>query len=218
VLAGIPIWALSTQVDDFAFDTNPQSREFALQTFQQNASLTILVGALLVMSRTIAFDRERQFVRFLFAQPVRPWAFYLQRFLIGLVVFAACYILVPVGWSQFVVPVPVMGTIWATLTTGLLVGSLAMLCAAITQRDGIPLIVVVLGAGILGQIVQSDLAPTWAEWLWHLLPPITKAGRLREAWLGGTAPPLEYLPLILGYSAGMLASALVIVKRAPLVR
>lgn len=218
VLTGLPLWALSSKVEAFEFDTNPQAREFALQAFQGNASLTILLGSLLIMTRTIGWDRERQYVRFLFAQPVMPWAFYLQRFVVGLLLFTGVYAVVPVGFSQLVLPVPLLGTLLAVLVTGLLIGSLAMLCSAITQRDGIPIIVTVIGAGLLGQLERAEALPTWAEWLWHLLPPISKAGALRDAWLAGREVPLEHLPLVLGYSVGMIVAALIIIKRAPLVR
>lgn len=217
-VAGVPLWSISKSVNGFDVVNNPQSRLFAEQSFRGVAGLTILLGALLMMSRSVAFDRERQYVRFLFAQPVVPWQFYLQRYVLGLALFTLCYAIVPLGWSRLVIPVPVLGTMLGVLVTASLIGALAMLVAAITQRDGVPIIAIIVGASVLGQLHNADALPTWAEWLYYALPPIGPAAALRDAWLAGTDAPLEHLPLVLGYTVGMLVSALVIVKRAPLVR
>src|SRR5690606_30056174 len=51
------------------------------------APLCLTLGAFLFMTRSIAEDRERSYVRFLFAHPVAPAGFYLSRFVVGLLTF-----------------------------------------------------------------------------------------------------------------------------------
>lgn len=219
VLTGLPLWGMTTGTEGFDLATNPQAQAFASQLFQGNAGLTILIGGLLLMNRTIGLDRERQHVRLLFAHPVAPEAFYLQRYLVGLVLLVAIFASVPLVYSWLAVPVPVFGTIRATLLVGALVGALGVLLSAITQRDGIPLLALLLITTTLHELRKTDVLPDWADALTFALPPIGFAVDYAGAWLRGEAGPAgNGLVLVIGYTVGLLAAGLWVVRRAPLVR
>lgn len=218
VLGGLPLWGMAASSEEFDF-ANPQVQAIALQMFQGNAGLCIVIGGLLLMTRTVALDRERQHVRVLFAHPVSPEWFYLQRYIVGLLCFLLFFVSVPLVYSWLAVPVPVLGTIKAAALLGALVGALGLLCAAITQKDGLVLLALLLISTTLHELRKSDVLPSWAEVVTWALPPIGFGTDLVSLLLrDAPLPDGNALWLVLGYTVGLLAAALFIIRRAPLVR
>lgn len=218
VLGGLPLWGMVAGNPEFDL-ANPQVQAIAQQMFQGNASLCIVIGGLLLMTRTVAQDRERQHVRILFAHPVPPALFYLQRYLLGLLCFLVLFVSVPLVYSWLAAPVPVLGTIKAAALLGALIGALGLLCAAITQKDGLVLLALLLISTTLHELRTSDVLPRWAELVTWALPPIGFGTDLVSLLLrDAPLPDGNELMLVGGYTVGMLAAALFIIRRAPLVR
>lgn len=218
VLGGLPLWGMAAGNEEFVF-TDPQVQEVVRQMYQGNVSLCLVIGGLLLMTRTVALDRERQHVRVLFAHQVPPAMFYLQRYVVGLLLFVALFSIVPLTFSWLALPVPVLGTLKAAALLGALVGALGLLCAAITQRDGLVLLALLLISTTLHELRKADVLPGWAEAIAWALPPIGFGTDLGSLLLRDAALPSgNALVLVIGYTLGMLATALLVIRRAPLVR
>lgn len=219
-IVGLPIWSLVDRGGIEAIRAPGDLHQNVTQLYGQMMTLAMTLGALLVASGFVALDREKGHVRFLFSTPVVAWQFYLQRYLIGVAAFIACYSLVPLGFGWLVFPVPVMAVVASTALYAFLLGSLAMLAGAITRHDG----GVVIGVALVGSILQALVRsaggelPAWMIWLSKGLPPIDTADQLRTAWLSGTSYATSDLTFVLGWSLAMLVVALYTIKRAPLVR
>ncbi len=217
VMAGLPLWGMASEIDVSIFSRDARFQEIALRLWPGTAELCITIGSILLMSGSFALDREKQHVRILFANQVPPAMFYLQRFAVGLGLFALSFTLVPVMFSQ-IVTVPVLGTLLALLLTAFFIGSLALLIGACTQRDGLVFIAVYLVSNILQGLTQGGMGPNWLRGFAWILPPVKQLSDFSGAWLGGRTVEPTDLVLVLGYGVGMLVSALVLIKRAPLVR
>jgi hypothetical protein len=217
-IAGLPLYAFMSSQELTDFTSDPRATELALQAYDGAVSLAMLIGAFLLMGNSSALDRDKLHVRFLFAHPVAPEAFYLQRFLVSLVVSTVIFAAVPLVFSWLAVPVPVLGTLKAYLVIQLLIGSLAALCGAITARDGLVLIITYIASNVLQQLDRAEQLAPWLSTLSKGLPPIGAMERTADALIAGTAIVTNELILVAGYALGLLLVALVIVKRAPLVR
>ncbi len=217
-VAGLPLYGFMSSQEISDLSSDPRATELALQVYDSAVSLAMLIGAFLLMGNAVAFDRDKLHVRFLFAHPVAPEAFYLQRFVVAVVISTTLFVAVPVGFSWLAVPVSVLGTLKAYLIVQLLIGSLAVLWGSITARDGLALIITYLTTSILQQLDRADQLSPWLSTLSKGLPPIAAMERVADALMAGTGLVTNELILVVGYGLGMLVAALVIVKRAPLVR
>jgi hypothetical protein len=218
LLAGIPLGTMTRDGGLASVATDPRMREFGTSLYLNFGSLAMTLGAVLQTSNVVALDRERQYYRFLFAHQVAPWMYYLQRYVVGIVLFVALFMLVPIVYSQVVLPVSILGALKAAVLFGTFVGSLALLCGAFTKRDGLALIGTYLVAASLQPPVVYAALPTWAQWLSKLLPPAHAAAEVRDAWMKGTTAVSADLWLTLGWTAGMLVTALFVIRRLPLAR
>lgn len=180
--------------------------------------LCLTLGAFLFMTRSIAEDRERQYVRFLFAHPVRPADFYLTRFVVGLVVFAACFVPVPLAARAFGADVSIVNALMALVAMFVLIGGLTTLCAALTNKDGVALIATYVGVQLLQRLASQDILYDWARPFARGLPPIGSLDPLLRSLLSGGDWPVTDLVHVIGYGLGLLAAGLLVIRRAPLVR
>ncbi len=217
VLAGIPLGTFAAQTGVPLFGGQERIQALALSLWSSTSSLCILIGSVLLMNGSFSLDREKQHVRVLFAHPVRPELFYLQRFAVGLVLFAASFTLVPVIFSQ-IVTVPVLGTLLALLLSAFFIGSMLLLIGAVTQKDGLVFILVYMFSSVLQAVTQGGGGPEWMRGLAWFLPPVRQLSNFSSAWLAGRTVEPADLVLVVGYGIGMFVSALVLIKRAPLAR
>ena len=217
VMAGLPLAAFADQTEISVFGGDPRLQDVALGIWNATASLCITIGSILLMSGAFALDREKQYVRVLFAHQVPPAMFYLQRFAVALTLFAVSFSLVPVMFSQ-VATVPILGTVLALLLTAFFLGSMLMLIGSVTQRDGAVFIGIYLVSQILQGFTAQAIGPKWMHFISWALPPVRQVGEFSKAWLNGRTVAPQDLVLVLGYGIGMLFSALYLMKRAPLVR
>lgn len=216
VLGAMPIATFANARGIDALQLPGEEQRQALMIYTQMLMLCITLGSIVVASGIIALDRERQYFRFLFSHPVVPWQFYLQKYLISALLFALVMMVIPVGFSLVVTDVPVLAVALSSLLYALLYGSLAMLCGALLNKDGIAFIAVIVVSSSLQETRQ--LLPTWLAHVADALPPFKVADGVRRALLNGAAVDTGDLLHVIAYSAGMLVAALVFVRRAPLAR
>lgn len=218
VVGGLPMffWLREQEVIDLV--NNGQQADFVRGVFESVSGLAIVLGAFLFMSQSVALDRDRQYLRFLFSQPVAPHLFYLQRFLVGLVLFLAVYAPVPLIIDGFLVDVATGGTLAAMAIALTLVGGLTVLAGAISHRDGLVVILVYIVSRTMQQLSEQDLIADWLDPVVAALPPIQVMSSLNQALIAGASWEWSAVFHSVGYGLGMLAVGLYIIRRAPLVR
>jgi hypothetical protein len=212
----LPLWSVWSMHGMEAMRTG-SNQGAAAGIYTSVLGLSMTLGAMVAVSGIIAMDRDRQYFRFLFSHQVPPWAYYLQRYVLAAVLFVATMLLIPAGYGAVVSPVPVLAVGAASLLYMLLYGSLAMLCGALLNRDGVAFI----GIVIIGNVIQGipdEAAPAWLRVIGDALPPFSGLGELRDALLREAPLDRGDLLHVLLYSLAMLAAALFIVRRAPLAR
>lgn len=218
LLGGLPLWTIARQQSLEALQQPGRIQDAALQIYAQAMGMAMTLGAIVLMSGLASLDRDRGHVRFLFAQPVAPWRYYLQRFVVGAGLFVACFALVPLGFSAVVTEVPVVPALQGAALYALVYGALGTLCSAAWNKDGVAFILVIVLARTLQQLATTGALPGWLEGVAHALPPLHAADTVRDAWLAGRALAGNDLVLVLGYAAGMLVSALLLIRHRPLAR
>jgi ABC-type polysaccharide/polyol phosphate export permease len=218
LMASPTLMAMRAQQPELDLSTDPAGIQLATAVFQNMAVLSIWLGGLLMMTDVIATDRDRQFYRFLFAKPVVPWRFYLQRFVVGLAAFVGVYALVPALYSWLVSPVPIAHTLLAVGLMGLLIGGIATLVGALTRRDAFVTVIVYMVTSVLQGASEADALADWMDPIVELLPPIAKFTAARAMLLQGLMPDAEVLWHVGLYGAGLVALGLFLVKRLPLAR
>lgn len=216
-LGGFPLWALANQVGLDAMGVPGSSENStAMQMYSTMLSLSITLGSIVVASGIIALDRERQYYRFLFSHPVVPWQFYLQKYLLTAALFGLAMMVIPLVYSAVVADVPVLGVAAAAILYAFIYGSLAMLCGALLNKDGIAFIGVIVVTSVLQESAQ--MLPGWLAQVARALPPLKVADTVRRDLLAGNAVDTGDVVLVVTYSLGMLIAALLLVRRAPLAR
>lgn len=217
-LGGIPLWAFANRLGLEAMGRPGEAQEIALQLYGNTMPLAMTLGAVILASGLPATDREKQYFRFLFAKPVVAWAFYLQQFLVGLVLFVLAMTLVPIGFSAVVTDVPVWPVVKSAFVFALLFGSLVSLCGALVLKDGVAFVLVAAVSAALQQLDKARQLPAWLSQVADMLPPFVAADGARSAWLAGQSVAMNDMVHVIGYSTGMLAAALFLVRRLPFAR
>lgn len=215
-LGGISLWVARNSVGVEALQQPGQQQAAILMMYSNALSFSITLGAIALAAGFIALDRERQHFRFLFSHPVVPWQHYLQRYVVSLLLFSLVLMIIPLWFRATFLEVPVLAVGASALLYALLYGSLALLCGALVNKDGIAFIGVVL----IGNSLQQS-APALPAWLQHLasaLPPFRVADTVRADLLASRAVDTGDLFHVVAYSVALLAAALFIVRRAPLAR
>lgn len=222
VMVAFPLLAIRSAADQaggpVSWSDSPSMRDVATQIYGSMLGLTVLIGALLVMNATLSTDRDKQHVRFLFSHPVSPVAFYLQRYLVGVAATSLAYLLVPIGYSAAVLDVSVLGAFQAMLLACLVYGAITMLAAAITAKDGVLVIGIFVIASVTQQVAATEQSPRWVEITAAMLPPVHHVSAHIQMFTTGAtreAMPLWGIGL---WTVGMVAAALALVRRGPLVR
>lgn len=217
-IAGIPLWSLVHQHTLAVMRAPGPLQQGAIQIYGNVMELSMTLGAFVLVSGLISADRTKQHFRFLFSRPVSPWRFYLQQFAISIVLFAACFSLIPVGFGLIFSPVPIVAVVMSAALYALIYGALALLCGALVNKDGALLIGVAVVSTVLQQLERTDALPPWASALADALPPLATAAGLRARWLAERAIETGDLLLVVLYALGMLAAAFILIRRSPLAR
>lgn len=218
-LGGLPIAAFLYQQGVVDLANDPRQAEFVRAVYQGVAPLTITLGAFLFMTSSLAMDRDKQHVRFLFSHQVNPVSYYLQRFVLGMLVFLALFSLGPLA-LEFLLggDVQVLGTLAGYAISLVLIGGMTVLASSLTNRDGVLLILLYILVRSLQQLTAQDLLPDWMTPLVRGMPPLGTMSELTTALVQGNAVQTTDVVHVLGYGLGMLIAGLLVVRRAPLVR
>lgn len=217
-IAGMTIFAYLRSNGLDSLVDNSEQVLFVQAVYAGVANLAVTLGAFLFMTASVALDREKQYVRFYFSHQVNPVAFYLQRFVVGLVVYVAVFSIAPLVVELALVDVHVWGSLAAFALNLVLVGGLAVLCGALTNRDGLALILSFIVIRTLQQILLQGLLPEWAEHVVRGLPPIETMTVVAKALIEGASVKLSEVIHVVGYGVGLLASGLFVMRRGALVR
>ncbi|HZM26620.1 MAG TPA: hypothetical protein VFB89_04650 [Gemmatimonadales bacterium] len=172
-------------------------------------SLTLVATAGLVSG-----DFSQGHQRTLFAKPLNPSLYYLQRWLIGGVAVGVATL--PIAYaiaSRFAVPVIGLGFFARLALLYLVLGGLVFLLSTITRRDWLVAIVLIAWQAALGAAHSAGLAHgPLTEALIAILPPFQRIG------LRGPTPEFAGLVHALGYGALLLGAALAVLQWRPLAR
>ncbi|MCE9603031.1 MAG: ABC transporter permease [Gemmatimonadetes bacterium] len=217
-LGGVPLWSFARTAGLDAMDRPGEAHDLALQIYGNTMPLTMTLGAVLLANGLHATDREKQYFRFLFSKPVVAWAFYLQQFVVALLLFAAAMTLVPLGFGAIVTAVPVLAVTKSAVLFALLYGSLVALCGSLVTKEGVVFIAVAATSMVLQQLGKAGFLPHWLALVAGALPPFLTADSLRGLWLAGQPVAAGDIMHVVGYSTAMLAAALLLVRRLPLAR
>lgn len=218
VVGGIPTYAFLNGQDVVDLANNSTQADTVKAIYQSVASLAITLGAFLFMSSSVALDRDKQHVRFFFSRQVNPVNYYLQRFVVGMLLFLALFGIVPGAIELFMTDVNVLGSIGAFAISLVLIGGLTVLAAALTNRDGLALILSFVIIRTLQQLSTQDLLPDWMEPVARGLPPIETMAQLSKALVEGNTFQTTDLIHVVGYGLGLLVAGLIVMRRSALVR
>lgn len=177
--------------------------------FLDQAALPLV---LLAAGAGLGGDLAGGWYRVLFTQPVRPWAYYLARWLVGgaLVglVAVASYPAIGAG-RALVAPEPVVVVL--LLLTYALLGGTSLLCSTVSRNGWAYAAAVYVVAGVVGQAYAAGVDRWWVTLLHHVLPPFHL---LNIA--SATLPGPGRLALVVAWGAGLVGLALVVIARRPL--
>jgi hypothetical protein len=218
VVAGMPLTFMIRQAGLALLRTPGRWQDNAIQVYEQMLPLSLLLGAIVLMSGAASLDRERQHVRFLFSRPVLPWGFYLLQFAANLVLFIIAVSVIPLAFGALITEVPILPVVRTAALFGLLYGSLGVLCGAFLNRDGLAFIGAIIVSGTIQQIDRANQLGPAMRFIADALPPIGAAGQVRGAWFADQAAKAADLRLVIVYSFAMLVVALWTIHRRPLVR
>ncbi|MBX3132087.1 MAG: hypothetical protein KF689_01715 [Gemmatimonadaceae bacterium] len=218
IVGGLPVFGYLRNQEIIDLANNATQADFVRAMFREVLPLAITLGAFLFMTQSVALDRDRQHTRFFFAHQVLPDAFYLQRFVVGLVVFVACFAPVPLVMQWLLPDLPVLGAFGALVIALVLVGGLTVLAGSLTRRDGLAVILTFIVVRTLQQLSQADVLADWADPIVRGMPPIQTMAELQRAFLTAAAFQWTDVVHVVGYGLGLLAAGLLVVRRSPLVR
>ena len=214
---GIPIYAFLGASDKLSA-SDPGGADIAMNIYNSGIPLALVLGGIILMNQVVALDREKQHFRFTLAHPVAAWEFYLQRFIVALLLFVAASALIPIVFTALVLPVSVLGLVKAAALYGLLLGALAMLCGALFSKDGLVLIITFAVSSTMQDLRKADVLASWLKPVANSLPPVQLLAELRQSWLDGVPVESSDVLFVISYGVGMLAVALYLVKRLPFAR
>ncbi len=217
LFGGLPLLARSKSVGPASL-SDPELLSFLRSLYVNLGPICVLLGSFLFMTNSIAPDRQRQHVRFQFAHPVSPPLHYLTRFITGLLLYIAIFAPLPLLLSLLGVDIAVVKSLVAIAATLVLIGGLSALCAALTEKEGLLLIAVFMVSQMLQELEAQDMLSDTVAGIARGLPPIRGLSFVTQQLFTAQAWPTNDMLHVFGYGLGMLAAALLIVRRAPLVR
>jgi hypothetical protein len=152
--------------------------------------------------------------RTLFAKPVSPPLYYLQRWLLGLVaLLVGAAVVAQTIAARFDVPLLSPEFVARLALLYLVVGGLVFLLSTVTRRDWLAAAVLLAWQAALGWARSMGFAQGPVGTVLHgVLPPVRVLG------LSGPFPGGAELALVLGYGAALLLGALAVLEWRPLAR
>ncbi|HEU4588394.1 MAG TPA: hypothetical protein VFS11_07085 [Gemmatimonadales bacterium] len=162
---------------------------------------------LLATAGSVSGDRAGGYYRTLFAHPVSPPLFYLQRWLLGgALVLAASAVAGAAVAARLQAPALWFDLVVRTALVYLVLGGLVLFCSTLVRRDWLLALAILAANAVLGVLASGPIARA----IDLLLPPVGLLLPSRALPAGGA---LLYVAL---YGLGLLAGAMVIIQRRPL--
>jgi ABC-type transport system involved in multi-copper enzyme maturation permease subunit len=206
---GIPIVALTALVTLTLTSAQVQTNlAGGLEALLVGAlDLTGWILTLLATAGIVSADRAGGIHRTIFAHPVSPPLYYLQRWLLG---GALVVVAVAVAGGALVArlqaPALWPGIVARAALVYLLFGGLVLLCSTLVRRDWLTSLGVLAAHGVLALMVSAPVARL-LDWI---LPP---AGLLMP---GRDLPTGADLLFVVAYGCALVVAALVLLARRPL--
>lgn len=175
---------------------------------------TTMTLTLIATAGLVSGDFAQGHQRTLFAKPVNPALYYLQRWLIGGMAVAVAAL--PIAYAiatRFGIPVLGVGLVARLGLLYLVLGGLVFLLSTITRRDWLVAIVLIAWQAALGAARSAGFARgLLSQVLAAILPPFNLIG------LRGPGPEAADLAHATGYGALLLLGALAVLQWRPLAR
>ncbi|HEY4320161.1 MAG TPA: hypothetical protein VGM77_03195 [Gemmatimonadales bacterium] len=212
-LLSLIVWRFATNMHIPRAAPGGASISDSAQAVQLGVWGTCLVVAILMTIGGIAgTDLERGYYRSWFSKPMSAWWYYLQRFLLGAIVIAILPLYLGLGLKLGLGSST--GVTWVLMgqfgLSYLLVASATFLLSIFIARGWLFVFLIAILQNVIEQMVKSGFAPKWLGWMHDALPPFQLLGVSNPLPHGG---PLWH---ILGYGAGMLVAALLLLRYRPL--
>ncbi|HEU4649615.1 MAG TPA: hypothetical protein VFS33_11185 [Gemmatimonadales bacterium] len=206
---GIPIVGLTALVTLFLTSTHIETN---LAGGLQFIAVWVLyfnawVVTLLATAGIVSGDRAGGYYRTLFAHPVSPPLFYLQRWLLGgALVLAASAVAAVALAARLQAPALWFDLVMRTALVYLVFGGLVLFCSTLVRRDWLLAFAILAANAVFGVLISGPVARA----IDLLLPPVGLLLPSRALPGGGS---LLYVAL---YGLGLLAGAMVIIQHRPL--
>jgi ABC-type transport system involved in multi-copper enzyme maturation permease subunit len=174
----------------------------------------VTVFALLATAGIVSTDFGLGYYRTLFARPVSPLLYYLQRWLLGgVVVLVATSVVGLAAAARIGTQLPIGRVLAQAALYYLLLGGLVFLLSTVTRRDWLfAVLVVAAHAGLgLGQSLGAGASGT-AALLYTVLPPFGFVDVSKPVPAGG-----DLLHVLL-YGLALVGAALAVIRFRPLAR
>jgi ABC-type transport system involved in multi-copper enzyme maturation permease subunit len=169
--------------------------------------LTMWIVTLLATTGIVSADRAGGYHRTLFAHPVSPPLFYLQRWLLGgALVLAASAITAAALAARLQAPAVWFELVMRAGLVYLVFGGLVLFCSTLVRRDWLLAFGILAAHAVLGVLISGPVARA----LDALLPPV---GLLLP---GRDLPAGSNLLYVVLYGVALIAAAMVIIRRRPL--
>lgn len=187
------------------------------ELLRTTVTATIMVATLMVSGGIAGVDRKQGYYRALFSQPMAPWWYYLQRWLVGW----ATVLTIPLWlWLAFRLVFGMGGglslQLFASLSLAyLLIGGAVLLVSTIAARDWLIVFLIYFTQRQLDNVATMiDRAggevPRAVSVALDILPPF---GAITEM---SALPSGAMLWRVVGYGVGMVALALLLFRIRPL--
>jgi hypothetical protein len=173
-----------------------------------------LLLVLLAIQRSVAGDRTSSYYLFYFSKPVRPWLFYLQRYVLFGLGLLLVFVLLLVVARIAGAPIDMLGAMSYFAIIYVSMGGIGFLCSAVTRYDWATVAVVWYGALLVRTFYAH--ASGWRFWVASILPPTDIAGQMRGALFQGHFPPASSVIWLTGYGVACLVLGLLVIQRRPL--
>ena len=198
----------------------PLGADNARAVLKQALDLFVPLAAFLAVNGISSGDRQRGYVRFLFAKPIVVPAYYVQTWLVYGGMLALLAGALTMLLQLFTTALPVGGAMAAAALTWILLGGLGFMLSTLTRRDGALVILVWMLASLLraaAAMQPESPLPSWMLPVVKLLPPADRLDAVRTALYGVHAVDTAAVLHVVAYGLSCLAVGTFVLRRRSLI-
>ena len=205
-VAGVFAWLIMTRINPMP---DPASGPAIVKEAVARLSLPFL---LYCCAAIVSTDRALGYYRTFFSRPLSPPWYYLLRWLLGGIIFLLITPVLTLGLSAAIGGFPLSWEVMGQLGLSyLLLGGLIFFFSPLVRHDWLLGMVVLMMQGTLHALQRGGVdLPSFWDFVYRILPPIYQAS-LNEPFPHGAL-----LTHIVLYGAGLVASALLLLRLRPL--